>query len=173
MNYGNIKTYDIADGPGVRVSLFVSGCRNHCKGCFQPQTWDFAYGQEYTRETEDLIIESLKPDWISGLTVLGGEPFEPENQPEVLGLLRRVRAECPGRDVWCYSGYRYGFELAPGGAVYTRYTEEMLSLIDVLVDGRFIEEEKDLRLRFRGSRNQRLLDMARTRVQGRPVLWEG
>lgn len=163
MNYGNIKECDIADGPGVRVSLFVSGCRHHCKGCFNSDTWDFHYGQPYTKETEDKLIELLSPGYIQGLTLLGGEPFEPENQPELTGLLRRVRKTYPDKDIWCYSGYLYDVDMIPGGRVYTDVTDEMLSYIDVLVDGPFIEDEKDVTLVFRGSRNQRILELKKMR----------
>ncbi|WP_418876665.1 anaerobic ribonucleoside-triphosphate reductase activating protein, partial [[Clostridium] scindens] len=135
MNYGNIKECDIADGPGVRVSLFVSGCRHHCKGCFNKETWDFGYGKPYTKETEDEIIRLLAPSYIQGLTLLGGEPFEPENQEELAGLLKRVRETYPDKDIWCYTGYLYDVDLSKGGKVYTEVTEEMLSYIDVLVDG--------------------------------------
>lgn len=157
MYYGNIKTYDIADGPGVRVSLFVSGCRHHCKGCFQPETWNFEFGQPYTQETEDAIIEYVGKNYIQGLTVLGGEPFEPENQVEVVKLLKRVKETYPKKDIWCYSGYLYDVDMIPGGRVYTDVTEEMLSYIDVLVDGQFVEELKKITLLFRGSENQRLI----------------
>lgn len=157
MYYGNIKSYDIADGPGVRVSLFVSGCRHHCKGCFNAETWNFEYGQPYTKETEDEIIRMLEPAYIQGLTVLGGEPFEPENQPEVVKLLKRVKETYPTKDIWCYSGYLYDVDMQQGGKVYTEVTEEMLSYIDVLVDGEFVEDLKDITLLFRGSRNQRLI----------------
>ena len=158
MNYGNIKECDIADGPGVRVSLFVSGCRHHCKGCFNKETWDFDYGMPYTKETEDEIIRLLAPSYIQGLTLLGGEPFEPENQKELAGLLKRVRETYPDKDIWCYTGYLYDVDLPEGGRVHTEVTEEMLSYIDVLVDGEFIEEEKDVTLVFRGSRNQRIIE---------------
>jgi anaerobic ribonucleoside-triphosphate reductase activating protein len=157
MNYATIKFYDVANGTGVRVSLFVSGCRHHCKGCFNAETWDFAYGEPYTQETEDSIIEGLKPDYITGLSLLGGEPFEPENQPALTALLRRVKMELPEKTVWCYTGYTYDTDLAEGGSVFTDVTKEMLSYIDILVDGEFIEEQRDLMLRFRGSRNQRIL----------------
>ena len=157
MNYGTVKSYDIADGPGVRVSLFVSGCRHHCKGCFNADTWDFNYGQPYTEEVEDQITEYLGKIYVQGLTVLGGEPFEPENQPEVMHLLRRVKKELPKKDIWCYTGYTLETDLRPGGKVYTDVTDEMLSYIDVLVDGEFVQEEKDITLLFRGSRNQRLI----------------
>ena len=138
MNYGNIKECDIADGPGVRVSLFVSGCRHHCKGCFNKETWDFGYGKPYTKETEDEIIRLLAPSYIQGLTLLGGEPFEPENQEELAGLLKRVRETYPDKDIWCYTGYLYDVDLSKGGKMYTEVTEEMLSYIAVLVDGVFI-----------------------------------
>ncbi len=155
MNYGNIKECDIADGPGVRVSLFVSGCRHHCKGCFNKETWDFDYGMPYTKETEDEIIRLLAPSYIQGITLLG-ELVEPENQKELAGLLKRVRETYPDKDIWCYTGYLYDVDLPEGGRVHTEVTEEMLSYIDVLVDGEFIEEEKDVTLVFRGSRNQRM-----------------
>ena len=161
MNYGNIKECDIADGPGVRVSLFVSGCRHHCTGCFNKETWDFGYGKPYTKETEDEIIRLLAPSYIQGLTLLGGEPFEPENQEELAGLLKRVRETYPDKDIWCYTGYLYDVDLSKGGKVYTEVTEEMLSYIDVLVDGEFIEEEKDVTLVFRGSRNQRIIELGK------------
>ena len=160
-NYGNIKECDIADGPGVRVSLFVSGCRHHCKGCFNKETWDFDYGMPYTKETEDEIIRLLAPSYIQGLTLLGGEPFEPENQKELAGLLKRVRETYPDKDIWCYTGYLYDVDLPEGGRVHTEVTEEMLSYIDVLVDGEFIEEEKDVTLVFRGSRNQRIIELGK------------
>ena len=144
MHYGNIKECDIADGPGVRVSLFVSGCRHHCKGCFNPETWDFKYGKPYTQETEEELLGLLAPDYIKGLTLLGGEPFEPENQGVLTALLKRVRTLYPEKDIWCYTGYLYDVDLAKGGKVHTDVTEEMLSYIDVLVDGEFVEELKDV-----------------------------
>ena len=149
MNYGSIKTADIANGPGVRVSLFVSGCRNRCTGCFQPETWDFGFGDPFTRKTEDQIIKALRPSWIQGLSILGGDPMEPENQEALIPFLRRVREELPGKDVWLYTGYR--LESVSGS--------EMLDLVDVIVDGPFIESEKDAGLAFRGSRNQRIINV--------------
>lgn len=161
MNYGTIKKYDIANGPGVRVSLFVSGCRHHCKGCFNAETWDFHYGKPYTEETEREILDALKPDYIAGFTVLGGEPFEPENQIEVVKLLKKVRETYPEKTIWCYTGYLYDVDLIEGGKVYTDVTEEMLSYIDTLVDGEFIEEQRDISLQFRGSKNQRIISLSK------------
>ena len=159
MHYGEIKNCDIANGEGVRVTLFVSGCTNRCKNCFQPQTWAFDYGQPFTAETERALLTLLAPEYINGLTLLGGEPFEPENQPALTALLRRVKAQLPEKTVWCYTGYTYDTDLAEGGSVFTDVTREMLSYIDILVDGEFIEEQRDLTLRFRGSRNQRILTL--------------
>ena len=159
MNYANIKKYDIADGLGVRVSLFVSGCRHHCKGCFNSEAWDFEYGRPYTAETEAEILEALKPGYIAGLTLLGGEPFEPENQAELVKLLRKVRETYPEKSIWSYTGFVYDKDLVPGGRAYTDVTDEMLSYLDVLVDGPFVEELKDITLQFRGSSNQRILKM--------------
>lgn len=159
MHYGNIKECDIADGPGVRVSLFVSGCRHHCKGCFNAETWDFNYGKPYTKETEDEIIQLLASDFVQGFTLLGGEPFEPENQVELVKLLKRIRETYPQKDIWCYTGYLYDVDLLEGGKVHTDVTDEMLSYIDVLVDGEFVEAEKDVTLVFRGSRNQRIIHL--------------
>lgn len=149
MNYAEIKKVDIANGPGVRVSLFVSGCRNHCKGCFNPETWDFDYGRPFTRETEDEIIEALRPSWIQGLSILGGEPTEEENAAVLIPFLKRVRAALPDKDIWLYSGYTYD----------SLRDKEILTLADVLVDGPFLLEQKDAGLAFRGSRNQRIIDL--------------
>ena len=159
MNYGTIKNYDIANGTGVRVSLFVSGCRHHCKGCFNSETWDFNYGNPYTKEVEAEILEALKPAYIQGFSLLGGEPFEPENQKELAGLLQKIKESYPEKNVWCYTGYLYDVDLIPGGKVYTEYTVKMIACIDTLVDGEFIEAEIDLTLEFRGSRNQRILHL--------------
>ena len=167
MNYGTIKECDIADGPGVRVSLFVSGCRHHCKGCFNADTWDFNYGMPYTKETEDEIIRLLAPDYIQGLTLLGGEPFEPENQRELVKLLKRVRETYPDKDIWSYSGYIYDVDLVEGGRAYTEVTKEMLSYLDVLVDGPFVQELKDITLKFRGSKNQRIIKLENGKDVGR------
>lgn len=171
MHYGNIKQYDIADGEGVRTTLFVSGCTNCCKGCFQPETWDFDYGNPYTEETEEKIMEMLADENIQGLTLLGGEPFEPQNQKVLVQLLRRVRKELPDKDIWSYTGFVYERDLLAGGRKHTEVTDEMLSYIDVLVDGPFIEEKKNISLQFRGSENQRIIDLKKTRAEGRVILW--
>lgn len=159
MNYGELKKIDIANGNGCRVSLFVSGCTNHCQGCFQPQTWNFDYGKPFTKETADEILEALKPEFISGLSVLGGEPFELANQKELLPLLKRVKAEYPNKNIWCWTGFVLDQDLLEGGRRHGPDTDEMLSLIDVLVDGPFDLTKKDLMLEFRGSSNQRLIDL--------------
>ena len=171
MYYGNIKMYDIADGEGCRVTLFVSGCTYCCKDCFQRETWDFHYGQPYTKETEDYLIECLKDENIQGLTLLGGEPFEPENQKELIHLLRRVRKELPHKDIWSYTGFVLDRDLLEGQRKHTDVTYEMLSYIDVLVDGPFIAEKKNLALYFRGSENQRVIDMNRTREEKNIILY--
>ena len=171
MNYGAIKKCDIANGVGVRTVLFVSGCTHHCKGCFQPETWSFDYGERYTKETEDEIIESLKPDYVDGITLLGGEPFEPENQRELVKLLRRIKKELPKKTVWSFSGYTYE-ELTGESRAVCEVTNEMLSMLDVLVDGEFVEAKRNISLRFRGSENQRLIDMNKTRKEGKIVLWD-
>lgn len=166
MYYGEIKNCDIANGEGVRVTLFVSGCTNHCENCFQPQTWAFDYGQPFTEETEDDLLKLLSPGYINGLTLLGGEPFEPENQRVLVPFLRRVRAAYPQKSIWSFSGFTYEELTTDGSYPRCEVTDEMLSLLDVLVDGRFIEELKDISLRFRGSRNQRLIDLNASRAAG-------
>lgn len=166
MYYGEIKNCDIANGEGVRVTLFVSGCTNRCKGCFQPQTWDFCYGQPFTVETEERLLSLLSPSYISGLTLLGGEPFEPENQRALVPFLRRIRAAYPQKTIWGFSGFTYEELTTDGTHPRCEVTDEMLSLLDVLVDGRFVEERKDISLRFRGSSNQRLIDLNATRTAG-------
>ena len=171
MNYGAIKKCDIANGVGVRTVLFVSGCTHHCKGCFQPETWNFDYGERYTKETEDEIIESLRPDYVDGITLLGGEPFEPENQRELVMLLRRIKKELPQKTVWSFSGFTYE-ELTGDSRAVCEVTNEMLSMLDVLVDGEFVEAKRNISLRFRGSENQRLIDMNKTRKEGKIVLWD-
>lgn len=169
MNYAEIKNCDIANGPGVRVSLFVSGCTHHCPGCFNEVAWDFDYGKPFTRETEDAILDMLRPDYVRGLTLLGGEPFEPQNQEAVVGLLRRIRQELPGKSVWAFSGYLFDKDILSGRLGDTR---EYLSYLDVLVDGPFVEAKKNLSLRFRGSENQRLIDVPASLKAGKVILWQ-
>lgn len=172
MNYCNIKYYDIADGEGVRTTLFVSGCTNRCEGCFQPETWDFSYGEPFTKEVEDKILESLEPYYVDGLTLLGGEPFEPSNQEDLLPFLRRVRERYPEKDIWCFTGFVLEEDLCKGGRKHTLCTDEMLSLIDILVDGPYIKELHNITLQFRGSENQRVIDMKKTLAAGRVVIWD-
>ena len=170
MYYGEIKDCDIANGEGVRVTLFVSGCTNRCPGCFQPQTWAFDYGQPFTAETEERLLAMLKPSYINGLTLLGGEPFEPENQRALLPFVKRVRRELPDKTIWAYTGTTYEALLTEGNRHRCDVTDELLSTVDVLVDGRFMEELKDISLRFRGSSNQRLIDLNATRREGKVCL---
>lgn len=171
MYYGSIKTCDIANGIGVRVTLFVSGCTNCCEGCFQPETWDFRYGQEYTKENEQFIIDALQPAHIRGLTVLGGEPFEFQNQRELVHLIQRVHQELPTKDIWFYTGFVLD-DLMEGGIRHCEVTNIILQHIDVLIDGRFELKKLNIRLKFRGSENQRLIDMKKTRAANTVVLWE-
>lgn len=172
MHYGAIKKTDIANGEGVRVSLFVSGCTNHCEHCFQPETWAFDYGQEFTARTEQELLDALSPTYINGLSVLGGEPFEPENQRALLPFLRKARAAFPRKTIWCYTGFVLEDELLREGShPRCEVTDSLLSLIDVLVDGRFVEALKDITLRFRGSSNQRLIDLPATLRAGRFIPW--
>ena len=170
MNYAEIKSCDIANGLGVRVSLFVSGCTHRCPECFNEIAWDFRYGKEFTEETIEHIIELLKPSHIKGLSLLGGEPMEISNQRGLLPLLRRVHQEYPHKDVWCYSGYVYE-DLLDGGKQHIEITDELLSYIDILVDGPFILAKKDIRLKFRGSNNQRIIDMKKTKEKQEIFLW--
>lgn len=170
MYYGNIKEFSIENGTGVRVSLFVSGCRNHCKNCFSTQTWDFSYGTPFTEETEAFILKALAPRHIAGLTVLGGEPFEPENQRELLPFLCHVRKAFPEKTIWMYTGFLLDRELLGESRGNCPETRKILSLIDVLVDGRFEEEKKNLRIRFRGSENQRIINVPETLKTGGIVL---
>lgn len=172
MYYGEIKKCDIANGEGVRVSLFVSGCTHHCPGCFNQDTWEFDYGKEYTQETEKEILEALAPSYINGLSLLGGEPFEPQNQKVLISLLRKVKERYPEKDIWCYSGYLFDKELLSESRARCEYTDEMISMLDVLVDGRFVEALKDIRLVFRGSSNQRVIDVKKSLETGEIIPWE-
>ncbi len=173
MYYSVIKNCDIANGPGVRVVLFVSGCRNHCDQCFQPQTWAFDYGQPFTQETVDTLIDLLRPHYIQGLTLLGGEPFEPENQPALLDLVQQVRNTYGHtKDIWAFTGYTLESDLLAGRLGDGSVTRALLEQLDVLVDGRFVAALKNLNLRFRGSSNQRLIDLPKTLASGNTVLWD-
>ena len=172
MNYAAIKNCDIANGPGVRVSLFVSGCTHRCKGCFNEVAWDFQYGEPFTQETIDLILQMLKPDHVKGITILGGEPFEPENQPAVLELLRQIKDRYPNKSIWAFSGYLFDRDILAGKLGPWEITREYLSYLDVLVDGPFVLELKDLSLRFRGSSNQRIINVPASLASGQIVLWE-
>ena len=169
MNYATIKNCDIANGPGVRVSLFVSGCTHRCKGCFNEVAWDFNYGEPFTQDTIDQIIEMLRPSYIRGLTLLGGEPFEPQNQGAVVSLLRQIKRELPEKSIWAFSGYLFDKDILSGRL---GDTGEYLSYLDVLVDGPFVESKKNLSLRFRGSENQRLIDVPASLAAGEIVLWQ-
>jgi anaerobic ribonucleoside-triphosphate reductase activating protein len=172
MNYAEIKNCDIANGPGVRISLFVSGCTHRCKGCFNRIAWDFNYGTPFTEETVENILKMLQPDYIAGLTLLGGEPFEPENQKGLLKLVQLVKQKFPGKSIWAFSGYLFDRDILSGRLGDPDVTKAFLQCVDVLVDGPFVEAEKDLMLRFRGSRNQRLIDVPASLEQGRVVLWK-
>lgn len=169
MNYATIKNCDIANGPGVRVSLFVSGCTHKCPGCFNEVAWDFDYGQPFTEETIRSIMDMLRPSYIKGLTLLGGEPFEPRNQADVVKLLRRIREELPEKTIWAFSGFLFEKDMLSGriGDV-----SEYLSYLDVLVDGPFVQAKKNLSLRFRGSENQRIIDVKASLASGQTVLWD-
>ncbi len=171
MNYAEIKKYDIANGEGVRVSLFVSGCRRHCKGCFNSIAWDFAYGKPFDGAVEEELLAALAPDYIAGLSLLGGDPFEPENQRALLPFVRRVKERFPQKNIWCYTGYTFCGGALAESRVNTEATRELISLIDVLVDGKFTEELKDIRLKFRGSSNQRVIDVQKTLKEGNVVLY--
>lgn len=172
MNYANIKNCDIANGEGVRVTLFVSGCTNHCENCFQPETWDFNYGEPFTPAVEEKLIEMLRPGFINGLTLLGGEPMEPQNQRALLPFLRRVRKELPEKTIWAFSGFTWEELNTPDSHSCCEATPELLSLLDVLVDGRFVQALYDISLRFRGSSNQRIIDVPKTLQSGSIVLWQ-
>lgn len=172
MNYATIKNCDIANGPGVRVSLFVSGCTHRCPGCFNEVAWDFEYGEPFTEETIETILQMMAPVHIKGLTLLGGEPFEPQNQPAIVELLRKVKAAYPQKSIWAFSGYLFDKDILAGRLGPWEITEEFLSYLDVLVDGPFIQSKKNLSLRFRGSENQRLINVPASRSSGEIILWQ-
>lgn len=173
MNYADIKQYDVANGPGVRISLFVSGCTHRCPNCFNEAAWDFNYGKPFTQEVINRILEYLKPDYIAGLTLLGGEPLERQNQLGLLPLLRKVRETYPDKNIWCFSGYLFDKDIMEHMLKIWPDTKELLSYIDVLVDGEFIEAQKDLSKRFKGSANQRTIDVKASLKNGQTVLLEG
>lgn len=172
MNYAKIKKCDVANGPGVRVSLFVSGCTHHCKNCFNKEAWDFNYGNCFNEQTENEILEALKPDYIKGLSLLGGEPMEKENQEGLLPLVKKVKEVYPNKSIWCYSGYTFDDQILTGKANNNKITEELLDNIDYIVDGEFIEELKNPSLKFRGSSNQRIIDVKNSLKNGNVTLWE-
>lgn len=171
MNYATIKKHDVANGLGVRVSLFVSGCTHHCKNCFNPETWDFHYGNPFTEETQREIMQALAPSYIRGFSLLGGEPFEPANQRVLVELLKKIKLKYPNKDIWCYSGYLFDSQLLSESRARCEVTDEMLSYIDYLVDGEFVEEQKNLSLRFRGSANQRIIDVKKSLAAGEVITW--
>lgn len=173
MNYATIKKNDIANGPGIRVSLFVSGCRHRCRNCFNREAWDFSYGQPFTKETADEILSALAPSYVAGLSFLGGEPLEPENQPALLELARQFKERFPQKTLWCYTGFTFETDLLTGSVGEPEILKGLLSLIDVLVDGKFVEELKDAGLIFRGSSNQNIIDVPKSLEAGRMVLLEG
>lgn len=172
MNYAAVKTHDVANGPGVRVSLFVSGCRHHCKGCFNAETWSFNYGEPFTEEVIEKIMKALSPNYIKGFSLLGGEPFEPENQQVLCGLLERIRLAYPEKTIWCYSGYDFERNILTGQLGDWSITQRMLNCIDILVDGEFVEALKDPNLRFKGSSNQRIIDVKKSMQTDEVVLWD-
>ena len=173
LNYATIKWYDISNGPGVRVSLYVSGCRNQCKNCFNPETWDFNYGQPFTEEIEDKILKAMEPEYIRGFTLLGGDPFEPENAGVLAPFMRKMRKTYPDKSIWCFTGYDYERDLLTGKKGDHDTVIKLLRCLDVLVDGRFVEELKDLNLRFRGSSNQRIILVKESLKKDSIVLWDG
>jgi anaerobic ribonucleoside-triphosphate reductase activating protein len=172
MYYGEIKTNDIANGEGVRTALFVSGCTRHCKNCFNKQTWDFNFGTPFTAETEEYIFDVTSPDWVQGLTVLGGEPMEIENQRALYPFLKKYKEKFPNKDLWIFTGFLFDEDLTPGGQRYTEVTDDILALVDVIVDGRFVEELHDITLQFRGSSNQRVIDVKKSLQNKKVVIWE-
>lgn len=174
MKYAKIKKCDVANGPGVRVSLFVSGCNHHCKNCFNKEAWDFGYGQDFTENEQNKIIEDLKPEYITGLSLLGGEPFEKVNQEGLVPLIKKVKQTYPDKQIWCYTGFTFDKQIL--GEMIEKEnresTREMLNNIDYIVDGRFVEELKDPKLRFRGSSNQRIIDVKKSLEQNQVIIWD-
>ena len=173
MNYADIKKYDIANGPGVRVSIFVSGCTHHCKGCFNEEAWDFNYGQKFDEEKEEEVLKALEPDYIKGLSLLGGEPFELSNQKGLLPVIKKAKEKYPNKEIWCYSGYLFDKDIIENMSVKYDVTKEMLKNIDFIVDGEFDETKKKPDLQFKGSTNQRIIDVQKSLKEKKVVLWNG
>lgn len=173
MNFAAIKKTDVANGPGVRVSLYVSGCTHHCKNCFNQETWDFAYGKPFTEAQVEEILQALAPSYIRGFSLLGGEPFEPVNQKVLVKVLKKIRETYPRKTIWCYSGYLFDKDMLAGRLGNFATTKEMLSYIDVLVDGEFVDALKNLNLRFKGSENQRIINVQKSLAAGKIILWQG
>lgn len=173
MNYAAIKPFDVANGPGVRVSLFVSGCTHRCEDCFNREAWDFSYGEEFTEREMQKILKALEPDYIKGFSLLGGEPFEPRNQAVLADVLQKIKEVYPEKNVWCYTGYTFETDLLSGRLCDYAVTQKMLKNIDILVDGKFIKELKNLKLRFKGSENQRIIDVKKSMEENKIILWEG
>ena len=173
MNYAAIKPFDVANGPGVRVSLFVSGCTHRCKNCFNQEAWDFNYGDPFTEKEEQRILDALKPDYIKGFSLLGGEPFEKSNQIVLSEFLPKIKEAYPEKTIWCYTGYDFEKDLLTGRICDKEITNRMLSCIDILVDGKFVEELKNLKLRLKGSENQRIIDVKKSLSENKIILWEG
>lgn len=171
MNYSEIKNCDIANGPGVRVTLFVSGCTHHCEGCFNEETWDFHYGKPFDESAQEKLLTYLEPDYIAGLTLLGGEPLEYANWQALLPFVRKVKERYPKKNIWCYSGYLFDEDIVDKFCVQWKDMREFLSYIDVLVDGEFIMQEKDISLQFRGSRNQRIIMVQESLRNKDIILW--
>ncbi|MCI5731546.1 MAG: anaerobic ribonucleoside-triphosphate reductase activating protein [Eubacterium sp.] len=172
MNYADIKRCDVANGEGVRVSLFVSGCTHHCKECFNKEAWDFNYGKPFTEKEIDTIMEYLKPGYVAGLSLLGGEPMEPSNQEGILPLLRRVKKTYPEKNIWCYTGYLFDKDILERMCQESEITKEIVSYLDIVVDGEFVVKQKNLKVNFRGSDNQRIIDVKKTMEAGKIVHWE-
>ena len=172
MNFAKIKWYDVSNGPGVRVSLYVSGCRNHCKNCFNPETWDFKYGEPFTRDVQNSIIKGMEPSYIKGFTLLGGDPFEPENAKVLAPFMEKLRAKYPEKSLWCFTGYDYEKDLLTGKQGDLDTVMRILKTLDVLVDGKFVEELKDLNLLFRGSSNQRIILVQPSLEEDEVILWD-
>lgn len=172
MYYATIKYDDISNGTGIRTSLFVSGCTHACKGCFNKEAWKFNFGEVFNREVEQKIFTSVEPKYVAGLSLLGGEPLEPENQRALVGFLKEFKYRYPNKTIWCYTGYKYDEDLKEGKRAYTEVTDQVLECIDVMVDGKFEQELYDITLRFKGSKNQRIIDIRKSRKENKIVLWE-